>query len=484
MIGSWPQPRRGPGVRVGVRRACIALVLALIVLPSAAAEARPLVTGVTDPAGPGFDEPDPVADNALVHAAGAHTSRMIVIWKAMAPTRPADPANPGDPAYRLASLDARIQHARDAGLEPIICIAVAPDWALEPGHTLSPRVDEVRAFATALARRYSGRAGAPRVRYWQIWNEPNLVFAIDQPDGVAHYRAMVNAWAGAVKGVRRSNQVIAGGLGPFGGDGPPGSTAGNYGTRPLPFMRRLLCVRSPRARRRTCTAKLRFDIWAHHPYTSGGPTHRATHRGDVSLGDLGAMRRLLDRARRLGAIRAPSPPAFWATEFSWDTNPPDGGGLPLELHARWVSEALYRMWKAGVSQVTWFQLRDKPMSQTQTGIWQSGLYFVDGFPKPALQSFRFPFVAYRSGRRVTVWGRTPLSDARRVRIEQLAGTTWRPLRTIRSDRDGIFRARPRRRGRGPVRARVVRAPDVSLAFSLQRPRDLPVVPFGTGAAPE
>jgi hypothetical protein len=196
------------------------------------------------------------------------------------------------------------------------------------------------------------------------------------------------------------------------------------------------------------------------------------------------MKRLLDRARRLGAIRAPRAPGFWATEFSWDTNPPDGGGLPLDLHARWVSESLYRMWRAGISQVTWFQLRDKPMSQTPTGIWQSGVYFADGNPKPALTAFRFPFVALRSGARARVWGRTPLSDTRRVRIEQLRGASWRLLRTVRSDRHGIFRARPRRRGDGPLRALVAGTIDASLPFSLQRPPDRYVNPFGTGAAPE
>jgi len=48
----------------------------------------------------------------------------------------------------------------------------------------------------------------------------------------------------------------------------------------------------------------------------------------------------------------------------------------LREHARWVSEALYRMWQDGVSLVVWFQLRDNPKGTFTWGqTYQSGLYF-------------------------------------------------------------------------------------------------------------
>ena len=457
------------------------LLPALLLLPGAAAPpagaaaSGPLATGLMDPAGPGFSKPKPDGDYARVRAAGATTLRMPVVWSAIAPERPANAANPADPAYRWGALDDRVTRALRAGLQPILSVAGPPQWARKPGR-FTPVTADLAAFARAIALRYPG------VRYWQVWNEPNLSVYLQQDGGAADYRAMVNAFAGAVKSVRGSNLVVAGGLGPFGGPGRLGSSSGSYGTRPLPFMRRLLCVDGAKARRRSCGQRVRFDVWAHHPYTSGGPSHSALQPGDASLGDLPEMKRLLDRAQRLGAIRSPKAVRFWATEFSWDTNPPDGGGLPLGLHARWVSEALYRMWLGGISQVTWFQLRDEPMAQTPSGIWQSGLYFVDGREKPALRAFRFPFVAFRAGRSATVWGRTPRSDARRVRIEQRRGSRWQRLRIVRSDRYGIFRARVVRRGRGPLRARA--AGDVAQPFSLARPRDRFVNPFGTGAAPE
>jgi len=49
------------------------------------------------------------------------------------------------------------------------------------------------------------------------------------------------------------------------------------------------------------------------------------------------------------------------TEFSWDTTPPDPKGVPVQLEARWVPQALYQAWKSGVSFFNWGGLRDQPM---------------------------------------------------------------------------------------------------------------------------
>ena len=68
--------------------------------------------------------------------------------------------------------------AAAVGLAPILTVEGAPEWAqacsLGPG-SCRPRPKDVADFVTAAARRYGGSyKGLPRVRYWQIWNEPNL----------------------------------------------------------------------------------------------------------------------------------------------------------------------------------------------------------------------------------------------------------------------------------------------------------------------
>jgi hypothetical protein len=137
------------------------------------------------------------------------------------------------------------------------------------------------------------------------------------------------------------------------------------------------------------------------------------------------MRAVLQAAYRNGMIQSRGPPGFWVTEFSWDTAPPDPHGLLLRLHARWTAEALYRMWSAGVSLVTWLTLRDQPLGVSSQYI-QGGFYFrgqtiQQDRAKPAARAFRFPFVAYKQTKGLRFWGRTPTSTDARVAIEQKAG---------------------------------------------------------------
>ena len=167
---------------------------------------------------------------------------------------------------------------------------------------------------------------------------------------------MVNAFAGAVHAVASGNYVVAGTLGPFGHDSrdiqvvPPMETVGG-----------LLCVSMRAPHRKKCSARTRFDVWAHDPYANGGPDWKAKIPGNVSIGELPEMRALLLAAKRQGTVVSRGQPLFWVTEFSWDTNPPDPKGVPQRLHARWVSEALFRMWRAGVTALIWFRLQDDPL---------------------------------------------------------------------------------------------------------------------------
>jgi hypothetical protein len=267
---------------------------------------------------------------------------------------------------------------------------------------------------------------------------------------------MVNRLADSVHEVDQTNVVIAGGLAPLGKPGKPA---------PLSFMRSFL------------STPAKFDVWAHHPYTSGGPTHQAANPNDVALGDLGQMRSVLNSAIRAGrVVSSAGAIGFWVTEFSWDSNPPDRRALPSVLHARWTSEALYRMWLNGVSVVTWFRVQDDPISASP---YQSGFYTVSGVRKRSFTAFRFPFVAFTKRRGIFVWGRTPAGVPGQLVIEIKSGRRWRQLGRLNSDRWGIFR----RTYRTPVRRGYVRARlggELSLPFSLTRVGDRYVNPFGCG----
>lgn len=452
------------------------LVAASLVFVANGLAGGPFATGVIDPAA--FTGPEADTAFARVRAAGATVVRLQLIWALTAPERRPkgfDATDPGDPAYQFGYLDREVTLATKHGLEPIVYVQTAPRWALTTNHGFRrPDPKAFGAFALAAARRYSGSFDRlPRVRFWQAWNEPNKVarpaMKPSQPDW---YREMVTSFAAAVHRVHGDNVVIAGGLSPFG-------LAGTA-VAPLDFMRRLLCMSSGPDPVPTCDETTPFEIWSTHPYTSGGPTHKAAHPDDVSLGNLPEMKALLDAAVRAHHVRSLEPVRFWVTEFGWDSDPPDPQAVPMKLLTRWVAEALYRMWSAGVSLCIWFRLDDDPLSVSP---YQTGLYFhssslSDERPKPWVQAFRFPFVAFPQDGRILVWGRTPAGRPGRVVVEQRSGG-WLGASTLTTDRYGIFTAVIPSRGSGDVRAEVLGGGSVSVPFSLIAPPDRFVNPFGS-----
>ena len=398
------------------------------------------------------DGPEAPLAFSRIRAAGATAVRLALMWARVAPPiRPLgfQPENPADPAYRWESFDEQVRLAKAHGLDPLVTVAVAPLWAQQgrglPQGNVKVDPDELARFAKAAAMRYSGSfGGLPRVRHWIVWNEPNLNHYMEPVTvgsrivAADRYRRMVNEFALAVHGVDRDNVVIAGALSPFAINAPA-----HKSVSPLAFMRAFLCMSRGARPKPTCRYRARFDVWAHHPYTAGGPTHHAFAKDDVSLGDLPEMRRLLLAATRARKVISRAPVRFWVTEFSWDTRPPDPHPLatPLRLHGRWVAEALYWAWRSGVDLFTWYFLRDSPYPSTagQAGLWfYGGQTLTRDVPKPALTAFRVPFVAFRERRGVLVWGRTPRGRAASVIIEERVPVGWRQLARLRTDRHGIF----------------------------------------------
>ena len=132
---------------------------------------------------------------------------------------------------------------------------------------------------------------------------------------------------------------------------------------PLDFMRRMLCMRGranpPPAG--DCPERPAFDIWATNPYTTGGPTHEAAGKDEVSLGDLPEMRRLLRAAERAGRIAPPAAPGsvlgdrvLLGLEAARPRRAAGGGSTPAGSPRPCTAPGA-----AGVSAFLWFGLRDR-----------------------------------------------------------------------------------------------------------------------------
>jgi len=472
--------------------ALTALSAALASRPTPAeASARALHTGVSYV----YDNDAAAFENAK--RTGAQLVQTPLRWASVAPeAQPAswNPEDPADPHYDWEFTDLWVARAVAAGLKPVLQIRGAPIWAqrCHSGETdapCNPDPNALAAFATAAARRYSGSfLNLPRVVYWQGLNEPNLsLFFNPQYDGNKPvspdlYRTLINRFYAAIKAVDPTDIVIAAGLGPI--------AVPKYTIGPLRFTRLLLCMKghsNPKPTAGDCEGGVHFDVFDIHPYTTGGPTHEGGVN-DVELGDLKKLTTLLaaaDRAGRIKGMYKHTP--LWIMELSWDSNPPDPGGLPMKIENRWVAEALYRSWSVGVEYFFWYSLRDSapepnlPFSQTD----QSGLYFrgptvaLDQ-PKEFITAYRFPFVAYPREKGLYFWGRTPTSSRGRVVVQILRGGHWRKAAVVRANAAGIFSGLARQRyGRNRHgAARAVYAGRPSLPFSMKPVPDFVQPPFG------
>ena len=472
--------------------ALTALSAALASRPAPAeASARALHTGVSYV----YDNDVAAFENAK--RTGAQLVQTPLRWASVAPdAQPAswNPEDPADPHYDWEFTDLWVARAVAAGLKPVLQIRGAPIWAQrchsgESDAPCNPDPNALAAFATAAARRYSGSfLNLPRVVYWQGLNEPNLsLFFNPQYDGNKPvspdlYRALINRFYAAIKAVDPTDVVIAAGLGPI--------AVPKYTIGPLRFARLLLCMKGhndPKPTAGNCEGGVHFDVFDIHPYTTGGPTHEGGIN-DVELGDLKKLTTLLAAADRAGRIKGMySHTPLWIMELSWDSNPPDPGGLPMKIEDRWVAEALYRSWSVGVEYFFWYSLRDSepepnlPFSQTD----QSGLYFrgptvAQDQPKEFASAYRFPFVAYPRTKGLYFWGRTPTSSRGRVVVQILRGGRWRKAAVVRANAAGIFsglaRQRYGRNRRGAARA--VYAGRPSLPFSMKPVPDFVQPPFG------
>ena len=433
---------------------------------------------------------------------GGKFLRINVYWDTIAPVdRPAnfEPSNPADPAYKWGLLDQAVKSSVANGLTPMLMAFLAPKWAEGPHRdpdarlgTWEPDPVQFSEFGEALVKRYSGhfpdpaapQTTLPKVDYFQAWNEPNL-FLYFNPQAKngkilspAAYRELLNRFYSAVKSVRPDARVLAAGMAPI---GRPNHAV----IAPKDFIRRLACMRSNSKPRRNCSAFIRADIWDSHPFTTGGPTHQASGKDDISLGDLPELRSLIraaDKHKKIRGVTRFTP--IWATEFSWDTKP-DPGGLPMSLAKRWTAEALYRMWQSGISVMTWLSILDAPSTLGDLGwaeLAQSGFYFytkdaTKARPKASLRAFRFPFVAFKNRKGFHFWGRTPDSRKGRVVIQIRKGRRWYTVTKERADRSGIFVGSVRtRHRRGYIRA--LYRNSSAVPFSLKNVPDKYYRPFG------
>jgi Cellulase (glycosyl hydrolase family 5) len=358
---------------------------------------------------------------------GATVMRLLVHWSETAPSRPARPADPFDPSYRFGDLDEAIRTAQAADLEVVLTLYGTPRWANRgrSPNVMPRRVADFTAFSRAIASRYSGRyAGYPFVRFWTVWNEPNLqLFLTPQYDRRGRSVAPRNyakLFRAAYQGIKAGNAralVAIGETSARGTDNP-------FGRRPVHSPGRFieqLAKTKPR---------LKFDAWSHHPYPFR-PNLRPSQKvrwPNVTLGSLPVLEANLKRLFERKSV------PIWITEYGHETRPQDRFGVSYAKQADFVRQSIAIAKRYPfVKMFVWFVYQDDPGQP-----WDSGLYTRTGAPKgksPARFSAaarpldaRNPTLGFRRGTRsprVTLYTRRFCVGA----AEGAAiGVTWRVFR--------------------------------------------------------
>lgn len=407
-------------------------------------------------------------------ATGAKVVFLEADWSQLEPTAPPagiDPSDPSGPQYNFSWLDPVVREFAGTGISVTLYVSHAPRWAegsggpsdLESLGAWRPNATAFGQLARAVASRYSGAypdpenpgQALPRVRYFEGWAEPNLALHLAPQWAKQHghwtyvapglFRKLLNAFYAGIKSVHRDNFVVTAGLAPFGD--PIGSERVDRArTPPAQFMRSVLCLNGRRALTpQHCANPAHFDAIAMDPYETSSPTTHAANADDVSAPDLGKLTRIVSKAVRVGNALPRSHKPLWVTEFSYDSNPPNPTAVSTALQAKWLEEAFYVFWREHASTVIWYLIRDQGGTNWSTSYF-SGVYFLDGTPKPSFTAYRFPFVVMGS----TVWGIAPAAGT--LAVQRESGGSWHTLFNVRASAGATFTHRISSRLHGSFRA--------------------------------
>ena len=278
-----------------------------------------------------------------------------------------------------------------------------------------PKPAAFKQFVTAVGRRFDGtyrdengdRSALPRVSFWSLWNEPNQAGWLTPqwengvPASPGLYRKLYQyGYKGLLAtGHRVDNDVIL-----MGETAPLGSDAKTPKApmRPAQFLREL-ATGAGAAADFAARGPLLANGYAHHPYTKNvGPTVTDPNPDSLTMANINQLGTLLDdlSVKTNGAI--PNGLRLFMTEFGFETNPPDPfSGIPLADQAKFNTIGEYQAWSnPRIQSQAQFLYRDvdpvRSHPKTSKAYWftyQSGLFFRNGVPKPALGAYRMPFLA-------------------------------------------------------------------------------------------
>jgi len=323
-------------------------------------------------------------------------TRVDVLWNQVARTPPVSPRNPNDPAYDWSRHDRIVCGLTKAKIGILLTAYSAPQWATKnlqgetPGFEINanhPRLNAYRDFMFAIAKRYSGNfrpavkdetctaAKLPRVRHWEIWQEPHIEKTLkpqykgSKPVAFKLYVQMTRKGYGAIKTAngrknRRKAVVIA-------GVGAPRSSNNRQGNSAIVWMKKLL------------RSNARMDWYSQHLYPGVAP--RRASKAIPSWATVPTLLKEIDKVKKRRGMK------LIISESGYTTKRGVRTGKRAVVNKRVQARNLTQQYNLKIAKskriplIMWFQLSDNPF-------WFSGLYEGDALgnatrKKPAFKAF-------------------------------------------------------------------------------------------------
>ena len=188
--------------------------------------------------------------------------------------------------------------------------------------------------------------------------------------------------------------------------------------------------------------------YSHHPYGFDLPPDKAKrNKSEVSLADIGSLEKVLNGIFGGYNKGRPGGIPLYLTEWGYVTNPPNPAyKTTLSEQAEWIDEGEYMVWQDPyIKALAQFLLVDnKPPQAHPTiaqwkGVFDSGLEFSSGKPKPSLAAFRLPIwlPSAHPGKKVTIWGQLRPANHHKtqhgvIQFERKGTSKWKVLQHVQT----------------------------------------------------
>ncbi len=300
---------------------------------------------------------------------GVQVLQVDLLWTDAAPTQPANPRDPNDPAYQWpATVTTAVQQAARYGIRICLLVESTPAWA-NGNQTRDWAPTDPAAYANFV---YAASQHYPTVHYWMIWGEPTRPgnfspMPRNSPVGPRAYALLLDDAYGALKQESPANTVIGGDTWTFGLVTPPD------------FIR---WMRLPNG------LPPRLDYYGDNPYSRRFPDLALPpyNAGVRDIDDVDTLHSELAAAYRTRGFT----PKLWLSEFSVasdHTNRAFDFFVSEPAQAKWLSAA-YKLVNSVdyVAGLGWYDLYDE--APTVPGHLTLGLMSWQGKPKPAFYAYK------------------------------------------------------------------------------------------------